>query len=397
MSLMRPWRIGGFVGAALGFLLVASGPLQAQGLRAVEEPSAVRASAGSAQAGGQSQDAPVLSFFRGTELFGTADVYYAYSANEPETGSLIPLRVFDGSHNQLSLALAEVGLSKPASADNRVGFRFDLDFGPVADAVNAFEPGGDTFRNVQQAYISYLAPVGNGLTIDFGRWVTQHGAEVIEAKDNWNYSRSILFGYAIPFYHTGVRLTYAANDKVSVGGTISNGWNNSTENNSAKTYSVSAAIKATPELTIVQNYMAGPEQPGNPDDWRHLYDATVTYAADDTLSLMGNVDYGHDTIEGADVSWWGVGLYARKQVNPHFAVIPRFEYYDDTEGGFTTGAAQKVKEVTLTAEVKHTQGLVMRIEYRGDWSDVDYFVKDGRPKDNQHTFVVGWIFGFSTR
>ena len=397
MSLMRPWRNGGFVGAALGFLLVASGPLQAQELRAVEEPSAARASAGSAQAGGQSQDAPVLSFFRGTELFGTADVYYAYSANEPETGSPIPLRVFDGSHNQLSLALAEVGLSKPASADNRVGFRFDLDFGPVADAVNAFEPGGDTFRNVQQAYISYLAPVGNGLTIDFGRWVTQHGAEVIEAKDNWNYSRSILFGYAIPFYHSGVRLTYAANDKVSVGGTLSNGWNNSTENNSAKTFSVFAAIKATPELTIVQNYMAGPEQPGNPDDWRHLYDATVTYAADDTLSFMGNVDYAHDTIEGADVSWWGVGLYARKQVNPHVAVIPRFEYYDDTEGGFTTGAAQKVKEVTLTAEVKHTQGLVMRIEYRGDWSDVDYFVKDGRPKDNQHTFVIGWIFGFSTR
>ncbi len=397
MSLMRRWRNFGFMGAALGCLLAAPAPLQAQEVRAVEGPSAAQASASSAQAGGQSQDAPVLSFFRGTELFGTADVYYAYSANEPETGSLIPLRVFDGSHNQLSLALAEVGLSKPASADNRVGFRFDLDFGPVADAVNAFEPGGDTFRNVQQAYISYLAPVGNGLTIDFGRWVTQHGAEVIEAKDNWNYSRSILFGYAIPFYHTGVRLTYAANDKVSVGGTLSNGWNNSTENNSAKTFSVFAAIKATPELTIVQNYMAGPEQPGNPDDWRHLYDATVTYAADDTLSFMGNVDYGHDTIAGADVSWWGVGLYARKQVNPHFAVIPRFEYYDDTEGGFTTGAAQKVKEVTLTAEVKHTQGLVMRIEYRGDWSDVDYFVKDGRPKDNQHTFVVGWILGFSTR
>jgi hypothetical protein len=136
----------------------------------------------------------------------------------------------------------EVGLSKPATADDRVGFRFDLDFGPVADAVNAFEPGGDTFRNIQQAYVSYLAPTGSGLTLDFGRYVTQHGAEVIEAKDNWNYSRSLLFGWAIPFYHTGMRLNYSVNDKVSVGGTISNGWNNSTENNSGKTYSFMATL-----------------------------------------------------------------------------------------------------------------------------------------------------------
>ena len=28
---------------------------------------------------------------------------------------------------------------------------------------------------------------------------------MIEAKDNWNYSRSLLFALAIPFYHVGVR------------------------------------------------------------------------------------------------------------------------------------------------------------------------------------------------
>ncbi len=341
------------------------------------------------------QDAGFLEFFRNTELFGSVDFFYTYSGNEPETGSIVPLGVFSGEHNQLSLALAEVGLSKGATSDDRVGFRVDLDFGPVADTVNSFEPGGDTFRNIQQAYISYLAPVGSGLTVDVGRYVTQHGAEVIEAQDNWNYSRSILFGFAIPFYHTGIRLNYAVNDMFSFGGTISNGWNNSVENNSGKTYSLMATITPLPALTIIQNYMGGPEQTGSSDDWRHLYDATVIYDVSDMLSVMANYDYGHESFGPADVSWQGIALYAKAQVNPTLALIPRFEYYNDSDG-FTTGAAQKVKELTLTADVTQMNGLIMRLEYRRDWSDVDFFEESSGPTDSQNLFTVGFVYAFST-
>jgi hypothetical protein len=347
-----------------------------------------------AQQPGAGQDSGFLDFFRKTELSGFADMYVTYSFNEPETGSVVPLGVFNGQHNQFSFALAELALSKPATSDDRVGFRLDLDFGPAADIVNSFEPEGSVFRNVQQGYLSYLAPIGSGLTFDIGRYVTQHGAEVIESMGNWNYSRSIMFGFAIPFYHQGIRATYAVNDRFSFGGTISNGWNNSTDNNSKKTYSVMATISPMPAVTILQNYMGGPE--GGTDDWRHLYDGTVSYAVNDTLSVMANYDYGHDKVEGLDVSWQGVALYAKAQATPVFAIVPRFEYYDDTDG-FTTGMGQKLKEFTLTAEVKHGQGLLMRLEYRGDWSDQDFCVKKGSPKDNQHAFTVGWVYGFSTR
>jgi len=337
-----------------------------------------------------------VTFLRKTELSGTVDGYYTYSTNKPTAGSLIPLRVFDGQHNQFTLALAELALSKPATADDHVGFRLDLDYGPVADAVNAFEPGGSTFRNIQQAYLSYFANTGGGLTLDFGKFVTPIGAEVIEAKDNWNYSRSILFGYAIPFYHTGLRLNYTANDKVSIGGTVTNGWNNSTENNSAKSYGLMATIKAGKDATIVQNYMTGPEQTGNSDDWRNLYDATLTYVASDKLSLMANYDYGHDTVGVTGVSWQGVALYAKAQATPIFAFIPRFEYYKDPDG-YTTAFAQTLKELTLTAEVKHSQGLITRFEYRGDWSDGEYFVKESGPVKSQNTFTVAMVYGFSSK
>jgi hypothetical protein len=379
--------------AAVAIVAACWGHAQAQGVAAFPSTAAAASSAQQAPA----QDSGFLNFFRKTELAGTADIYFHYNFNKPATGSLTPLRNFDFGHNQFSLALAELALIKPATEDDPVGFRLDLDYGPVAAWVHSVDPGSpEIFQNIQQAYISYFAPVGNGLTLDVGKFVTQHGAEVIEAKDNWNYSRSLLFSWAIPYYHMGIRVGYSPTDKVTLGATLNNGWNNSTDNNSQKTWGFAATIKPTSALSIVQNYMIGPEQTDNTDDWRHLSDTTITYTVNDKVSVMGNYDYGRDGILGQTVTWQGVGLYLKAQVNPYFAVIPRWEYYND-EDGFTTGAAQNLQEFTLTAEVKHSQGLITRFEYRRDWSDIDFFTKDGRPGANQNTFSVGFVYAFSTK
>jgi hypothetical protein len=359
--------------------------------------AAANAEAASAQQGAAAQDG-FINFFRKTEVAGTADMYFHYNFNKPATGAYTPLRNFDSQHNQFSFALAELALIKPPTTDDRVGFRLDLDYGPVTNWVHSAEPGGvEVFQHVQQGYISYMAPVGTGLTFDIGKFVTHNGAEVIEAKDNWNYSRSLLFAWAIPYYHMGIRIGYAPNAKVSLMGAVVNGWNNAADNNSAKTYGAEAIIKPVTPFSIVLNYTGGPEQTDNSDDWRHLFDTTLTYTVSDKLSVMGNYDYGTDKIAGADVTWQGVALYAKAQASPVFALIPRFEYYDDSDGGFTTSAAQKLKEFTLTAEVKHSQGLIMRLEYRRDWSDIDFFTKDLNPRDNQNTFSVGFIYGFSSK
>ncbi|MBI4885899.1 MAG: porin [Acidobacteria bacterium] len=344
-----------------------------------------------------SQESAFLEFFRKTELSGTLDTYFHYNFNEPATGSKTPLRNFDFDHNQFSFALAELAFSKPPTDEDRVGFRLDLDYGPVTDWVHSADPAGpEVVKHFQQAYISYLAPAGKGLSFDVGKFVTQHGAEVIEAKDNWNYSRSLLFAWAIPYYHMGMRVGYSPSGVVTLGATVNNGWNNVSDNNSQKTYGLQAVVKPTAAVSIVQNYMGGPEQTGNSDDWRHLVDTTVTYAVKDTFSVMGNYDYGRDRVAGQTVTWQGIGVYARAQATPVFAVIPRWEYYND-EDGFTTGAGQNVQEFTLTAEVKHSQGLIMRIEYRRDWSDIDFFKKGPTPKDNQNTLTVGFVYGFSTK
>ncbi|MEW6730097.1 MAG: porin [Acidobacteriota bacterium] len=343
------------------------------------------------------------SFFEKTEISGFVDGYYGYNFNRPQGNSSIlqfdnQLRNFDTKHNQFSLNMIKLALENKPTVNSRLGFRLDLSFGPATEIIHASEPGGSDFvKNIQQGYLSYLAPVGKGLQIDFGKYSTHHGFEVIETKDNWNYSRSLLFTLGIPYYHFGVRTTYPVNDKVSVMFGVNNGWNSVVDNNSRKSYCAQVSLKPTEKLSIVQNYMGGPEQAGNNKDWRHLFDTVVSYQATPTVSLATNYVYGFDRLAGARVHWQGIVGYARYQINQRFALSPRFEYYDDHDG-FTSGLRQTLKSAVITAEHNIREGLSTRLEYRHDSSNEKFFSKPSdRLVKGQTTLTLGIVYSFNSK
>jgi hypothetical protein len=321
-----------------------------------------------------------------TEIGGLVDTYYDFYSTKPEGNA--PYRNFDTKHNQFALSMAEAWLSKTPTSDSPIGFKLKLSFGPaLSEYIHAAEPGATSLQDIQEAYVSYLA----GKTqFDGGIFVTPAGAEVIEAKDNYNYSRSLLFALAIPYYHSGVRLTYSPSDKLTLMGGLVNGWNNVVENNTGKTVLASVTIKPTTALSFVENYIVGPETPKNAT-WRNLSDTVLTYNATSKLSLMANYDYGKDDSS----HWQGIAAYLKYQASKAVAFSPRFEYYDDPQG-FTTGAAQKLKEFTATLELKAADNLMWRIEYRGDFSDVSVFTDDtGGTHTRQNSIGFGLLYSFT--
>src|SRR5208337_5200496 len=92
----------------------------------------------------------------------------------------------DSPQNQFALDVIELILDKPPDAANsRIGYHIALGYGNAMNVVNSAEPGELAFgQYLKEAYGSYLAPVGKGLQIDFGKFVTPAGAEVIESKDD---------------------------------------------------------------------------------------------------------------------------------------------------------------------------------------------------------------------
>jgi hypothetical protein len=316
---------------------------------------------------------------------GYVDTYYGYNFNEVDPG----LRTYDVQHNTFSLSAAEVSLTRTPTAESRVGFRTDLWVGKAADLTAAFEPASDgkeIYKHVQQAYVSLLT---GKVQWDAGKFVTPMGAEVIESQDNWNYTRSILFGYAIPFYHLGVRAALPVNDKVSLGAQLVNGWNNASEIDGGKTVGFSVTAKPTGQVTWVGNYMVGKETAGS-DLVRNLFDTTLTVAATPKISFMANFDYGKE----GEVKWWGLAAYAKLQATPHWALVGRYEYLDDTKGGFMTFGTT-AQTVTITSDHTIAGALRVRLEYRTDLAGEAIFpTSDGPPKKSQTTLTVGLVYAF---
>ena len=389
------------VGVAAAALLTIASAASAQ--TAPADPGTSPASGGGgAPASAPAADPPappppapeIASFFKGTEFGAYIDANYDYFSTRPDGDALY--RNFDTRSNQVRVEMAQVWLSKAPTAESRAGYRIKLRGGPATTIVQSYEPGTTpALQNIEEGFISYLVPLGKGLQFDVGKFVTQHGAEVIEAKDNWNYSRSLLFALAIPYYHAGVRASYAPNDKVSLMATIVNGWNNVSENNTGKTVGVQLQLKPTARFSLVQNYMAGPEQPDDNTDWRHLADTIATYTLTPKVSLMGNYDYGSDTYAGVPVHWQGVAGYLKFQPRKWLALSPRFEIYDDPQG-YTTGTAQTLREVTGTVELKATDTFLWRIEYRSDFSNESVFkTSDGELRKTQTSIAFGVLYSFT--
>jgi hypothetical protein len=356
-----------------------------------------------------------------TTLSGFVDVYYGYNSNQPANRTTA-LRNFDVNSSQFALNMLELVADKaPDATASRVGYHVALGFGQAMNLVNGSEvaspnvPGTpvlappSTITNFDQylkeGYLEYLAPVGKGLQINVGKFVTPAGAEVIETKDNWNYSRGLLFSWAIPYFHFGVSGKYAFNSKFALTGYLMNGWNNSVDNNSGKTTGFTAAWTPSGKLTLIENYLVGPEQGNDNSDFRHLTDTVVTYTPNAKLSLMANYDYGHDRLPvtspglppTTSAVWWtGIAGYIKYAPNATWAIATRGEWFKD-HNGFSTGTAQNVGEFTLTLQRMLASKIITRLEFRRDMSDQDVFpYRTGLFRDAQNTVTLGMVYAFSS-
>ena len=365
------------------------------------------APAEAAVAGATSAAAPAPTGLAGllgpTTISGFVDVYYGYNSNQP-AGRTTAFRNFDINSGQFGLNMIELVADKaPDAAASRVGYHVALGFGQAMNIVNSTEPGqfateSNFDQYLKEGYLEYLAPVGKGLQINVGKFVTPAGAEVIETKDNWNYSRGMLFALAIPYFHFGASAKYAFNPKFAVTGYLVNGWNNSIDNNSGKTTGFSAAWTPNAKFSLIQNYLVGPEQTDDNGNFRHLSDTVVTYTPNSKLALMANYDYGHDHLTGAfsSVHWSGIAGYVKYSPNANWGLAARGEYFSDN-GGTQTGTPQKLSEVTFTLQRMLASKILTRLEFRRDMSDQDTFpYRTKLFRDAQNTVTLGMVYAFSS-
>jgi hypothetical protein len=376
------------------------------------------------------EDRGILDYLRGTTTNVSVDGYYSYNFNNP-IGRVNLLRAYDVSSNAFALNQAAVIFEHAAENEtgHRFGTRLDLQFGQATASLQGNpvnEPRPDIYRNIFQAFGTYIAPVAKGWKIDFGKFASSLGLEGNYTKDQVNYSRSYWFSI-LPFYHMGIRTNLQLNDKLAINYWIVNGTNQVEPTNGYKDELFGFVLTPNKQLSWTVNYYLGnehpnavatsncgpvPVQPGlcfepvipAPDGKLHIFDSYVTWQATPKLSFGVEGDYEIQRLwsnaapgqSSAPSHVTGGEAYVQYQFNPKYALAARTEYVSD-RGGLFSGVTEALKEVTATYTYNVVDGFQLRTEWRRDWSNVPIFLTDtpGKFSQHQNTATLGlvWWFG----
>ena len=352
------------------------------------------------------EPAPAPKWYAEISVNGFVSASWSYNLNRPASGTN-QYRVFDFDDNSIKLDVAELVVQRPVAKPGDTGFRVDATAGASIPRMTA---ASGLFRDpatgkaedfdLQQAFVSWIAPLGSGLRLDAGKFCTTLGYEVVEGYDGFNdhATRSFLFGYAEPVTHTGLKATYAFSGVVSANVMVANGWDVVKDNNSSKTLGGGVTFAPGPALSVTLNGTYGPERSGNDSDSRAVLDLVAVARPSGTVTLGLNVDWGTEpgaALDGGSAAWWGVAGYFRLDVSSTFSLAARADYFDDPDGA-RTGVAQSLFEVTLTPQVKVGTHLVFRSDLRVDFSSETVFEdRDGAfTKDREPTVLLNAIYLF---
>ena len=354
--------------------------------------------------------APAAPWYQDLSVNGLVEGSWVFNTNAPASRTN-QFRVFDTDDRSLTLDEVELVLQRAIATPGQVGFRVDATFGATVPRVTASaglfrDADGDAGDfDVHQAYLSYIAPAGRGLRIALGKFATHVGYEVINGYDGFNdhHSRGLLFGYAQPFTHTGVRVSYAFTDAVSGQVLLVNGWDNAVDNNTGKTIGVQLAVAPSHAFTLTANYVGGPEQPDTNAHGRHLIDLVAIGRPTASLALGANYDCGREaavalpeTAGGGvrDARWQGLAAYGRLGLTARTALSLRGEVFDDPQGA-RTGYAQTLSEFTLTPEFRPRPSFIVRGDLRFDRSNRAVFERnDGSLGTTQFTVSLNALVVF---
>jgi hypothetical protein len=339
---------------------------------------------------------------KGITLSGYVDTSYTYQfagAGEYGPGGTNPgtgpanthaaLRQFDTSNNTFNVNAVKIALEKALPDKNEwaAGFRIDTIYGSdakyLADTALNGTGGNTSGLALEQALVKFRIPIGNGLDIYAGKFVTFLGYEVIESPANLNFSRGLLFTNLIPLTHTGVYADYKFNSIVEAKLGIVDGWNNGTSSSAGNGVGAGSGVGAafgtsdsssfgkaiTGQLiinapggnaNITQSFIYSPQgEPGvvgQDNGSVVVYDIwgnwNPTFVKDNALLLGFNLDFGYDSASGqpgggagaaagnnsiglpiaagTDLNdsntWWGAALYAQYKFTKVFSLAGRLEY-----------------------------------------------------------------------
>lgn len=343
----------------------------------------------------------------GISIGGFLDTGWTWSSNHPGRAfkDNITGRVFDKDYNKIDFNDFNLTLEKPEK-DWGVGLKLVADFGRTAELLRestlwASKLHHEPSAELREAFMTFTIPIGEGLQVKGGKFVTPLGTEILLAPGSYNdeISRSFLFNFGVPLTHTGVQFVYPFSKVISVNAGPVTGWDNPHDNNGQMSFLGGITLTPADIFSLASNIIVGPEQLHHSGRQRVTWSNVATIKPVDPLTFYLEYTYGHEEKVTASLrngTWQGWAAVASYNWTDRFNSALRAEIFHDSDG-VRTGLAKDVSlsELTLAGTYKFTAKLLGRAELRQDWSDKKFYARGNSGTDrNQTTIALQGIYAF---
>ena len=344
---------------------------------------------------------------------GFADVAYPLDFNHP-ANHLFRSRGTAFRTDGVWLNMAAVYVRKKPAQSSRWGVELtaqagkdDEFFGFSATAPNI--AGNKFLRHLGPTNVSYLAPVGKGLTLQAGIFNSLVGYDSLYAKDNFNYTRPWGADFT-PYLMMGANASYPFTEKLTGTFFLVNGYWHLARANSAPNGGGQLAYKVNPRVTVKETTLFGPHQRNTAFEfWRFLTD-TIAERKIGKFTIASEYIFSSEKV---DAPGKPRALMMSWQMPVHWAVTDRWsfsfrpEVFWDRDGRWTL-ARQTVKAFTSTVEYRvpyRWTNTIFRLEHRWDDSrgaDGGFFRGAELPSGmvgltpSQHLLTFATIFTFDS-
>jgi len=307
---------------------------------------------------------------------GFFDVGYLLDFNHPEH-KVFRSRGTTWHVDRPQINMAAFYLKKKATDDSRWGVELTAQAGKDAElfGFSATAPNIDGYKVLRQlgpTNVSYLAPVGKGLTIQGGIFSSFIGYDSLYAKDNFNYTRPWGADFT-PYFMLGVNVSYPFTKKLTGTFFIVNGYWHLATANHVPSWGGQAAFAATSHLTVKQTVLVGPHQSNTSFKfWRFLSDTIVEHKTE-KRTIAFDTNFSTEAVDSAGTprAWWFAAQAPMRWIlNPRWSIAVRPEVAWDSLGRWTL-ARQTVVAFTTTVEYKlpyKSSNTIFRLEHRYDRS-----------------------------
>jgi hypothetical protein len=333
-------------------------------------------------AAGQDATAPAPPTPAATPLWhygAFADVAYLWDSNHP-ANDVYRFRSTTAFVDDPVLDMAAGWIHKDATEQSRWGMDFYLQGGkdsegfglsPVAPNLRGYR----WLRHLGPANVSYVAPIGKGLTVQAGIFSSLIGYDSLYAKDNLTYIRPWGGDYT-PYLMMGVNVSYPFTPKLTATAYVVNAYDHLSNPNSVPSGGGQVAYKYSDQLNLKETVFYGPQQADTALRFCRFFSDTIAERKTGHWTLVFEGQYGEEKVAEPGTprgTWAGAAVTVRWTPYKNWSLTASPEAWWDSRGRWT-GTPQTLKAFTGSFEYRIAAapaGAMVRLEYHRDTSHGD--------------------------